>query len=133
MADFTRVLIVEDDLDQSRLASLWIESLGHSVRCTESAHEALRLLSAESFDVLFTDIAMPGSLDGVALANRVKKDFPGVRLLLTSSYSDRLLVDFELPGPLLKKPYRREVLLAALATALATAPPGQAHSHPFSD
>lgn len=120
MAESPRVLIVEDDEDQSRLASLWMQSGGYATHVTASPHEALRLLSGEAFDAMFTDVAMPGSLDGVALANRVKKDFPRVRLLLTSSYSDRLLVDFELPAPLLKKPYGKEELLTALAHALAT-------------
>ncbi|MFM9970119.1 MAG: response regulator, partial [Burkholderiales bacterium] len=103
--DAKRVLVVEDDTDHSQLAKMWLESLGYEVMLTASPHEALRLLGEKRFDVMFTDVAMPGTLDGVALANRVKTQFPAVRLLLTSSYSDRVLVDFDLPAPLLKKPF----------------------------
>jgi CheY-like chemotaxis protein len=113
-----RVLIVEDDKDQTALTTLWLEGLGYATATTTSPHEALRLLAEERFDILFSDVAMPGSMDGVALANKVKSQFPKVRLLLTSSYSDRLLVDFDLPAPLLRKPYGKDDLAKAMALAL---------------
>lgn len=115
-----RVLVVEDDKDQCVLACLWLDALGYAFVSTASPHEALRLLGEQRFDLLFTDIAMPGTLDGVALANKVKTQFPSVRLLLTSSYSDRLLVDFDLPAPLLQKPYGKDDLATAISKALSS-------------
>jgi CheY-like chemotaxis protein len=79
------------------------------------------LASGETVDLVFTDIVMPGELDGVALARRVKDEYPDTAVLLTSGYAkaaDPLEVGF----PILRKPYQLPNLARAIRNALDTEP-----------
>jgi DNA-binding NtrC family response regulator len=79
---------------------------GFKVIEAESADEALRILEqASDVQVLFTDIRMPGSMDGLQLATLVHKRWPNIKLLLTSGH--RSLNPGEVPddGRFLPKPY----------------------------
>ena len=70
---------------------------------------------------MFTDVVMPGELDGVALARRVKEEYPNTAVLLTSGYAkaaDPLEVGF----PILRKPYQLPTLARAIRNALDTEP-----------
>ena len=112
-----RVLVVDDDEPQCELACAWLEAMGHATNQANSPAEALKLLSTASFDVLFSDVAMPGGMDGIALANRARAQFPGLRCVLASSFVAHLLVDADLPGAVLQKPYSKVDLAAAIAAA----------------
>ncbi len=104
-----RVLVVDDEAGLCELACTWLSAMGHAPVGVLSPAEALAKLP-EGFDLLFTDVVMPGSMDGVALAR-----CPGIRVLLASGYARSLLDgSLTLPGPLLDKPYRKANLEAAL-------------------
>ena len=77
---------------------------------------ALERLAAEPFDILFTDIVMPGSMDGIALAREARARHPHLRIVLTSGYAQSLTDTPDLPGSLVNKPYRKSDLARALAS-----------------
>ena len=116
-----RVLVVEDDLAVRRVVVRQLGDLGYGVAAVDRAAAALELLERERFDLLFTDIVMPGGLDGVELARLAAERWPALKVLLTSGFPDvragntRSLAD----GPrLLSKPYSRDELAHALRVAL---------------
>lgn len=117
-----RVLVVDDEEALCELAWMWLESLGYVVGIAHSPAQALQRLATEQFDVLFTDIIMPGGIDGRALAVKALELQPGLRVLFASGYVQGLHGEGDLPGPLLSKPYRKQDLAAAferLAPTLA--------------
>ena len=70
-----RVLLVEDNPEVQDTAGMLLDQLGYRVFRAQSAVAALQLLqSGEAVDLVFSDIIMPGELDGVALAKRIKKN-----------------------------------------------------------
>lgn len=84
-------LIVEDDPDVRELAAALLEETDLRVVECEDAEQAFGVLAREGEDValLFTDIRLPGLLDGVDLARRVKALWPHVSVVITSGYSAR--------------------------------------------
>jgi PAS domain S-box-containing protein len=84
-----RVLVVEDDDVVRTIALAMLESLGHRVQACGDADQALDLLgSGLHFDVLFTDLMMPGSMGGLALAAVARKRQPRLAVILTSGWAD---------------------------------------------
>jgi CheY-like chemotaxis protein len=89
--------------------------MGHAPVGVHSPAQALERL-AEGFDLLFTDVVMPGPMDGLALAREALARQPGLRVLVASGYAQSLVDNADaLPGPLLNKPYRRIDLASAIA------------------
>lgn len=92
-----------------------LEEAGFDVMEAHTADEAWGMLEREpQVDLLFTDIDMPGTLDGLALAGRVAERWPHIRLLVTSG---RFALRDEDPpddGRFLPKPYRQSQLLDAV-------------------
>lgn len=113
-----RVLVVDDEPGLCDVACDWLEALGYVAIGVHSAVSARARLAEEHFDVLFTDVVMPGSLDGLALAREAIERQPGLRVLLTSGYAQSLLEPGTLPGRLLNKPYRKNDLNRALLELL---------------
>jgi PAS domain S-box-containing protein len=107
-----RVLLVEDDADVSTVALDLLEGFGFDVRLAETGAEALDALAVERFDIMLTDVVMPGGMSGVDLARQAARDWPGMRIALTSGYVgddvDAILADT--PWPFLRKPYSADQL-----------------------
>jgi len=83
------VLVVEDDEVVRTIAVAMLESLGHRVQVCGDADEALGVLCIEQhFDVLFTDLMMPGSMGGLGLASMARKLRPQLAVILTSGWAD---------------------------------------------
>jgi PAS domain S-box-containing protein len=110
---FVRVLVVDDEQALCELACDWLESMGYQPTGVYSPAAALERLAAEPFDILFTDIVMPGDMDGLALAREAQSHHPHLRVILTSGYAQGLNDTLDLPGPLVNKPYRKADLLSA--------------------
>ncbi len=116
------VLVVEDnDLVRAQVV-MAIQSLGYEVIEAEDGPSALKQLAGpRRIDLLFTDVVMPGGMNGRELAARARAGRPGLRVLFTSGYADNVLT----PGdqfnavPLIAKPYRRSDLARALREVLA--------------
>lgn len=112
------VLVVEDNPALRRSVMLLLRALRYRPIEVDSSLAALRVLETESIDLLFTDLILPGGMNGIELARLALKRVPDLRVLLTSGLSASLaglLHDAGLSGfPLLEKPYRMHELARAL-------------------
>ncbi|RKI56159.1 response regulator, partial [Corallococcus sp. AB049A] len=117
------VLLVEDDEDIRASASELLGLLGHAVMPVASAEEARVALVAERFDVLFTDVTLPG-MSGVDLAREVALRKPAMRIIIASGHG-RSALDGDprqwLGVVVLPKPYALPQIQQALAQVAATA------------
>jgi CheY-like chemotaxis protein len=117
------ILIVEDDIMVRQYVVAQIQSLGYRTLDVGDAGEALAVIDrGEEIDLLFTDVVMPGSINGWQLAIEALNRRPSLKLLFTSGYAQRALVaDRRLdPGALLlAKPYRKIDLAKMIRAALA--------------
>jgi len=117
------ILIVEDDDLVRRYVVALVESLGYRTFAAGNASEALTILDkGEKIDLLFTDVVMPGSIDGWQLAIEALHRRPALKVLYTSGYAK---IDMSRDGRLdtdvllLAKPYRKVDLAKMIRTALA--------------
>ena len=117
------ILVAEGEEDVRLVVSEALAAAGFMVLNAESGPEALRILEANpGIDLLFTDIRMPGGMDGFELAHRAKQMRPELRIVYTTGYVK------ELPwgehgighGPMLRKPYRNRDLVAEVNRTLAS-------------
>src|SRR5215469_3443319 len=112
------VLLVEDNPEVQEVAGMLLEQLGYQVLQVEAAAEALQLLAAgKAVDLVFTDVVMPGELDGLALARRIKENYPDIAVLLTTGYARSANI-LESGFPILRKPYQVSALARAVREAL---------------
>jgi len=113
------VLVVEDDPDVRNITASRLAEFGHRVLEAENAKAALDVLGGrDAIDLLFTDIAMPGGMNGLELARRAVQLRPGIRVLFVSGYTSSTHTENSTPGEFLQKPYRQEDLGRALYRAL---------------
>jgi PAS domain S-box-containing protein len=108
------VLLVEDNPEVASVSAGLLEQLGYTVRRVANAEAALRELELDGIDLVFSDIVMPGKMDGLGLARHLKAVRPRLPILLASGYSDAALSvrgDF----PILRKPYEIHELSQAIA------------------
>lgn len=109
-----RILVVEDNLDAQYLVCETLRALGHEVEPAGSAEEAVQALQLHAFNVLFTDVSLPG-MSGVELAREALRRTPDMHILFASGYSDTLTKHLEFPAISLQKPYEIEQLQLALS------------------
>jgi CheY-like chemotaxis protein len=108
------VLLVEDNPDVATASTGLLEQLGYSVRWVSDAEAALKELDRDGIDLVFTDIVMPGKIDGLGLARAIQQKCPGLPILLATGYSEaaqNARSDFSI----LRKPYRLHELSRALS------------------
>lgn len=111
------ILMVEDNADVRLMGATLLEEAGFEVHQAGDAAEALALVRGGlAFDLLFTDIVMPGDRDGVALAAEVRRLQPGVPVLLTTGWGDRANDHGGLQ--LIGKPYRAPELTQKIRALL---------------
>jgi len=114
------VLVCEDDDDVAALVVDMLAQLGHAPTRVTTAGAALGALAdGRTVDLLFTDVLMPGGMDGLALAREVARRRPGLPVLLTTGYTGGGAASVPLGLPLLRKPYRIDDLAQAVERALA--------------
>ncbi|MBU1337370.1 MAG: PAS domain-containing protein [Alphaproteobacteria bacterium] len=117
------ILVVEDDSLVRANLSRQLERLGYRVLEANAGAPALELLAADpDVTLLFTDIVMPGALNGAEFARKALEIRPGLRVLFTSGYTeDAITHDGRLdPGvELLSKPYSREQLATTLRRVMS--------------
>ena len=119
-----RILVVEDNDDVRELAESMLEMAGYEVLSAPSGERALGLLeSGEQADLLFTDVIMPGGMNGLELIERVHARRPGLPVLVTTGYMDELPGRGKPSGTLdvLSKPYQHQDLLDRVSSALKRA------------
>ena len=109
------VLVVEDDFLSRLHAVNLVEDAGYIAVEASNADEAITILEArKDIRIVFTDIDMPGSMDGLKLAHAIRERWPPIELILTSGHFD--LRDDEIPerGRFFPKPYRDQEIISAL-------------------
>ncbi|WP_407183434.1 CHASE3 domain-containing protein [Bradyrhizobium centrosematis] len=116
------IFVVEDDALVRNFVTAQLQSLGYKTVAAPDGKAALELIDAgQPFDLLFTDVVMPGGMSGRELADEVAKRRPGVRVLYTSGYTDNAIVHHGKLDDgvlLLTKPYRRNQLAEMIRKAL---------------
>ncbi|MEH3035744.1 MAG: histidine kinase famiy protein [Sphingomonas adhaesiva] len=105
------VLVVEDQADVGDYAEAVLTEFGYDVVRADNADAALAVLDGDaSIDLLFSDLIMPGGMNGVMLAREVKRRRPRIRVLLTTGYAESSIERVDARGAefeLIQKPYRR--------------------------
>jgi PAS domain S-box-containing protein len=107
------VLLVEDNPEVANASAGLLEQLGYSVRWVSDADAALAEIERDGIDLVFSDIVMPGKMDGLSLARAIKQKKPALPILLATGYSEaaqNARADF----PILRKPYQLHELSRAL-------------------
>ncbi len=108
------VLLVEDNPDVASVSTILLEQLGYAVRRVADAEAALREIERDGIDFVFSDIVMPGKMDGLGLALRLKELRPELPILLATGYSDAG-INVRGEFPILRKPYEIHQLSEAIA------------------
>jgi PAS domain S-box-containing protein len=120
------ILVVEDNKDVKNVAVSLLEQLGYKTIAVESASEALDVLaSGQTVNLLFTDVALPGQLDGLALARKVTDRYGTIPIVLTTGYTRAFDSDPEFP--VLRKPYQMAALGRLIHQALYPHSTGATH------
>lgn len=113
------ILIVEDEMLVAEMARSILSQAGYKVELAHEASTGLEILRKTKVDAVFSDIVMPGGMNGIELANKIRSELPEIPILLTTGY-------FQLPDPrslkhnVLRKPYDETSLLAAVENILNT-------------
>jgi CheY-like chemotaxis protein len=113
-----KVLVVDDNLDVAEVSSSLFEQLGFEAICCDSAHGALQYLDTHGqIELVFSDIVMPGSTDGIGLCKELRGRHPKIPILLTTGYSDAAQA---VPGDMhvVRKPFDLETLKNVLKKVL---------------
>jgi len=116
------IMVVEDDALVRNFVSGQLQDLGYRTVGAATGPAALSLVEdGQPFDLLFTDVIMPGGMSGHDLAEKVRTLRPGVKVLYTSGYTDNAIVHQGRLDPgvlLLTKPYRKSQLATMIRRAL---------------
>ncbi|MDC8759148.1 response regulator [Janthinobacterium fluminis] len=108
-----RILVVEDNLDSQQMVCELVGMLGHRVQGVADGEQALALMRGQQFDVLFSDVSLPG-MSGIALARLVLEGKPDTRIIFSTGYGREALGALDFPARILRKPYDLAELKAAL-------------------
>ena len=105
------VLIVDDEIFLLDLAKEFLTDLGYRTHTAHNAEHALEILNNDhNIDLLFSDVVMPGGMNGYELALKATQSYPGIKVLLTSGFTSKSIVKQEhtiFEAKLLSKPYRK--------------------------
>ncbi len=105
------VLMAEDAVVLREPVAEYLRMIGYKVIEAGDAHEALRVLSQSAVDILFTDVQMPGGINGDALANRLAVEQPTVPVILTSGNVTLSLITAGVaPRRFVRKPYELDTI-----------------------
>ena len=123
------VLLVEDDLPIREIVADFLVELGLTVIQTADAAQALEMLRESSLriDLLFTDVRMPGSMDGMQLAELASVTWPTLRVLIASGHIRPSAKEIPPHSRFLPKPYTCDMLEDAIALLFANQHPVSAN------
>jgi PAS domain S-box-containing protein len=112
------ILVVEDDPGIAELAVSLLEDAGYTARLVTTAHSALEELARNGVDALFSDIMLPGGMNGAELAHLVRANFPDVGIVLATGFAESATSILAKDFALVSKPYDQHALVGALAKVL---------------
>lgn len=114
----TRILLVEDEADMRAVMADLLGDAGFDVTATRTGEEAAILITEhDRFDMLLTDISMPGAIDGIGLAQHAREVVPGLPVLFVSGrpdHADRAAA-ISPPTEFLSKPFDMARVMHAIA------------------
>jgi CheY-like chemotaxis protein len=109
--DKIRVLVVEDEFFIAEWVAESLSDLGFAVEVVSNARDALQRLASAAVDVLFTDINLPGGMDGAALARQARKLLPRLPVIYASTRVAMLEPEARVRGGVfVRKPYEPEMV-----------------------
>ncbi len=112
-----RVLVVEDNHEVRAVTVSLLEQLGYQTIAVEHAAAALEIIaSSQQISVIFSDVVLPGEIDGLLLARTVKARYPDIPIVLTTGYTR--VFEAEPEFPVLRKPYQISALGRIIREAL---------------
>jgi CheY-like chemotaxis protein len=114
------ILVVEDNEEVGHFAETLLTELGHSVTLATSGEDALELTRERDFDLVFSDVVMPG-MGGLRLAEQLAEEKPRLPVILATGYSQEIAQSGSGGRPVILKPYRLATLSQALVDAMAGA------------
>ena len=124
MASENRVLLVDDEAIVRFVTAEALRDNGFDVIEAASSAEALALFNEpDRFDILFTDVAMPGDIDGVELASMIRHLDPDIPILIASGFAVNIeprLGEVSSPVIFVHKPYNLEKLVGTVQTLVGT-------------
>jgi CheY-like chemotaxis protein len=122
VSESIRILLVEDEFLIAEWVSESLSEQGFAVKTVTNAADALRYLAAAPVDILFTDINLPGDMDGAVLARRARELLPHLPVVYASARVTMLAPDARVPGAMIvPKPYEPELVGRLLAAAMKSA------------
>jgi PAS domain S-box-containing protein len=114
------ILVVDDNPDVANVSAGLLEQLGYRVKIAHSAAAALdELKSGERFDLVFSDIVMPGAMNGIELARAAKRLYPDLPFLLATGYSEAAASARD-EFTILHKPFTQAQLSLAVTTTIVS-------------
>jgi CheY-like chemotaxis protein len=113
-----RLLVVDDDINLRELLMDTLNSIGYSADAAADGYEALQKLTDRSYDLMITDIKMPG-IDGVALLKKVRRRYPRLPVLFITGYPSPEIIGRASPDGFLAKPFRIQHVEQLIRDALA--------------
>jgi CheY-like chemotaxis protein len=112
------ILVVEDNPEVAAVTASLVEQIGYRTLRADNATEALNLLQrGDQVDLVLSDVVMPGSMNGIALAQAIGSRYPQIPVVLTSGYSDMVQTAAS-QFAVLRKPFQLPVLEKSIREAL---------------
>jgi PAS domain S-box-containing protein len=118
---YETILVVDDEPELALIAESTLSKYGYRVLNAGTASEAIKILDSHpEVDLLFSDVVMPGGMDGFALAQHAKQKYPKIKTLLASGFTHKTNEQQygEAGQSLLRKPYRKTELIIHVRKAL---------------
>jgi CheY-like chemotaxis protein len=121
--DKVRVLVVEDEFFIAEWVAESLADLGFAVEVVSNARDALRCLASAAVDVLFTDINLPGGMDGAALARQARQLLPRLPVIYASARVPMLEPEARVRGGVfVRKPYEPEMVGRLISEVIRPVP-----------
>jgi len=115
------ILVVEDAPGIAELAVSLLEDAGYQARLVATAHAAIDELKQSKVDAVFSDIMLPGGMNGAELAHLVRAEFPRVGVVLATGFTEATTSQLAKEFALVAKPYDQTALVSAVARAVRQA------------
>jgi PAS domain S-box-containing protein len=116
-----RILIVEDDPMVREVPSAILRGMGYGIVEAKDGREAIQHLQTEKFDLLFTDVVLPGGMNGRQIADQARKLQPDIKILFATGYAENAIVhngQLDKGVIMVNKPYLRQELLSKIRFVL---------------
>ena len=116
-----RALVVDDEVDLAEVAAAYLELVGMKVDVCHSADQAWQMVQQDHYHIVFSDIVMPGEMDGIDLFKAIAAAQTDTKVVLASGFSQEMLVQqYQLESKLvfIRKPYKRQDMLNVIAKVL---------------